>query len=195
MRLVDMPEYHIWIGMRYRCNNPKSPGWKKYGGRGIKVCVRWDTSFMAFLSDMGKRPSDEHQLDRFPDNNGDYQPGNCRWATRLQQARNTRQNRVVTFRGEALSVSEWAERVGISKRAMLHRLDNDWPLELALTRGKYQKKVVKRSGSSRYRGVGFHKATGKWAAHIKINGKQVHLGVFSTEAEARDAYAKRAAAV
>ena len=84
----DHPLYHTWQAMRGRCNNPKHTGYHLYGGRGIKVCPEWDVSFQAFLRDMGERP-DGMTLDR-RNNEGDYEPGNCRWATPTTQARNRR---------------------------------------------------------------------------------------------------------
>lgn len=84
--------YTAWCAMRSRCFNPKIKSWKHYGGRGITVCDRWD-DFKNFLEDMGEVPSPELSLDRYPDNNGDYEPGNCRWATAKQQANNKRNNR------------------------------------------------------------------------------------------------------
>lgn len=83
-------EYTIWSQMKQRCHNTNNPNYHKYGGRGIAVCHRWQDSFQAFLDDMGKRPSLAHTLDRFPNNNGDYELGNCRWATIDQQAVNKR---------------------------------------------------------------------------------------------------------
>lgn len=89
--LWKSPEYHAWASMKDRCINPKSGSWKNYGGRGIVVCPQWRESFESFIQDVGRRPSDLHSLDRFPNNNGNYEPGNVRWATRKQQRVNKRE--------------------------------------------------------------------------------------------------------
>lgn len=83
------PEYACWVGMIKRCENPRVQIWPYYGGRGITVCDRWRSSFTAFLSDMGRKPSAHHSIDRI-NNDGNYGPGNCRWATRSQQRQNQR---------------------------------------------------------------------------------------------------------
>lgn len=85
----NTPEHNAWNAMKARCLNPSHSAFANYGGRGITVCDAWRESFVRFLQDMGPRPSAEHSLDRI-DNDGNYQPGNCRWATRGQQNANTR---------------------------------------------------------------------------------------------------------
>ena len=84
-----LPEYDIWKAMKQRCANPNNISYKHYGARGIKVCRRWERSFLAFIKDVGRRPSPNHSIDRI-DNDGDYKPGNVRWATESQQQRNKR---------------------------------------------------------------------------------------------------------
>lgn len=125
-------EYRVWLGMKGRCLNPKSPGYPGYGGRGITMCARWQGSYETFLADMGRRPSPKHSLDRI-DNDKGYEPGNCRWATQREQERNKRSNRRVTFRGKTQTVTEWAEETGINFHTIKGRLNRGWSPEKALT--------------------------------------------------------------
>jgi hypothetical protein len=103
-----------------RCEDPKRPYWKDYGGRGIRVCVRWE-SFQLFLVDMGARPSPLHTLDR-RDNNGNYTPENCRWATRKEQARNRRSSALYTAGGVTRTIAEWSEVLGKKASTLQARL-------------------------------------------------------------------------
>jgi|SRR5262245_10309506 len=110
--------YRAWRGMIGRCRYAKF--FRNYGSRGLKVCARWQHSFEAFLADMGECPPNG-TLDRV-DNNGHYEPGNCRWATQKQQMRNTRLNRMLFHRGEWRCASEWAEVLGMPKSTIFNRL-------------------------------------------------------------------------
>ncbi len=86
-------EYRAWVSMLTRCYNPNTKYWKHYGGRGIAVCERWRNNYENFLADMGRRPGRGYSIDRYPDNDGNYEPGNCRWATAKQQAANKRRRK------------------------------------------------------------------------------------------------------
>jgi hypothetical protein len=99
------PEYAIWVGMRQRCNNPDLPNYKNYGGRGISVCDRWNNSFENFISDMGRKPTSGRYAIERDDNDGNYEPGNCRWATMMDQGINRRTNMLVTAFGETKALS------------------------------------------------------------------------------------------
>lgn len=121
-------EYHAWSGMIARCENANNPAYEDYGGRGISVCQRWRESFEAFLKDMGPRPSGKHTLDRFPSNDGNYEPGNTRWATRIQQNRNRRSNRLITIDGVTRCVVEWSECPGAASHVNIRaRKRMGWP--------------------------------------------------------------------
>jgi hypothetical protein len=124
--------YAAWADMISRCTNPRIARYPSYGGRGITVCPRWHVSFEAFLADVGEPPSPAHSLDRI-DNDGNYEPGNVRWATRTEQMRNTRQNRLINFRGRLVPVAELAEIAGIHPRTLKDRLDRGWPPERAVS--------------------------------------------------------------
>lgn len=115
-------EFSSWSSMRDRCNCHAATQFHLYGGRGIKICSRWD-SFENFLADMGPCPSAKHSIDRFPDNNGNYEPGNCRWATDREQCNNKRNNRVIEFRGKRQTAAQWAEELGINVETLYCRLN------------------------------------------------------------------------
>ena len=102
------PEYNIWMSMKKRCLNKSHKSYHLYGGRGISVCDKW-MGFSGFIEDVGLRPSKNHSLDRI-DNNGNYEPQNVRWATRREQQRNKRNNRLITYNGETKCLSEWVAK-------------------------------------------------------------------------------------
>jgi hypothetical protein len=126
------PEHAAWLNIRNRCRNPNTTHYADYGGRGIKVCDRWRDSFADFFADMGPRPSANHTIDRI-DNGGDYEPGNCRWATMSEQCNNRRTCRNLTFQGETHTVTEWAQIRGIAVDTLLARVRLGWSVERALT--------------------------------------------------------------
>ena len=129
-------EYRIWIAMIQRCTKPVSSSYAYYGGRGIAVCGRWANSFDAFLADMGRCPSGM-SLDRInPD--GNYEPANCRWATRLEQARNKTNTKRYDHDGLSLTAAEWAERSGVEYGTIRSRLRRGYPIAAAIQSGSYR---------------------------------------------------------
>lgn len=116
--------------MKGRCRNPNKAQWMDYGGRGIKVCARWER-FENFLADMGE-PKPRMTLERI-DNDGDYEPDNCRWATRKEQVRNRRVTKLIRHDGETKPLAEWAEDIGITYGTLETRLRRGWSVERALT--------------------------------------------------------------
>lgn len=123
--------YAAWREMLTRVNNPGRERFADYGGRGITVCARWET-FENFIADMGECPSGL-EIDRWPNNDGNYEPGNCRWATRTQQARNKRNNRVFTVNGITACLAELCERHHLRYGLVVRRLAIGWPIERALS--------------------------------------------------------------
>lgn len=126
-------EYRSWRHMKDRCLNPKDEHYKDYGGRGITICQEWIDSFEAFFRDMGLRPSIEYTLDRI-DVNGNYEPDNCRWATRQEQVTNKRNSRKILYKGEIRVIAEWARLYGIPESTLRDRLDKGLAMEYALIR-------------------------------------------------------------
>jgi len=124
-------EWTTWAKMIGRCHDEKDKSYFRYGGRGIRVCDRWRESYQAFLEDMGRRPPGPFSIER-KDNNGNYEPGNCRWATQREQCNNRRTSHLITCNGETLSASDWARRIGIDAATILGRLRLGWSSESAI---------------------------------------------------------------
>lgn len=128
---VGTPEHRAWSSMVQRCTNPNVRSFPRYGGRGIKVCSPW-LRFENFLADMGPRHSLKHTLDRI-NNDGDYEPSNCRWTTMAEQTRNRSSNRLVTYNGITLPFTAWAHEVGLKPATLKRRIDKlGWSLQRAL---------------------------------------------------------------
>lgn len=123
------PEYRAWINMKSRCYYETGPHYDYHGGRGIRVCERWLSSFAAFYEDMGPRPSPKHSVDR-RDNDGDYEPSNCRWATAKEQQANTRKTRHV---GDGI-LADAIRASGLKYSTVANRISRGWPVDAALTR-------------------------------------------------------------
>lgn len=190
---VRLPEYAPWQSMLTRCLNPNAADYPAYGGRGILVCHRW-RKFAHFRADMGPRPSPAHSLDRYPNQDGNYEPGNVRWATPQEQARNRSTNRLITYQGQVKCLSEWAEILGITSAALSDRLDHHSPdraLQPDFQRVAPSGIKPKRPTSSRFVGVS-RRANNRWTAQIKRCGVKLHLGLFASEEAAAAAYDRKA---
>lgn len=153
--LNKTPEHRAWVSMRQRCNNPSKKEYHHYGGRGIKVCLRW-SYFLYFLADVGSRPSSEHSIDRI-DVNGDYEPCNVRWATKQEQIENTRVARFLEHLGKRMTVSAWERNQGFSRGTITRRLKCGWTIPQAIETqpviGHKIKPEPKRNVSQQLRGA------------------------------------------
>lgn len=130
--------YRVFAGIKRRCYNKNDQAYNDYGGRGIKMCVQWLNSFEAFYNwahDNGYKPG--LTIDR-KDNNGNYEPGNCRWVTRKEQALNRRSNVFITYNNITKTQSEWADDMKIDRNTIAWRVKNNWPLEKVLTNKKFK---------------------------------------------------------
>lgn len=131
-------EYRTWAGIKQRVSNPHTENGHYYQVKGIKMCDRWLNSFENFLEDMGKAPSSQHTIDRI-NNDGDYEPSNCRWATHKEQMWNTRATKLLTHNGKTLPQEEWGRITRLGGLTILKRLKRGWTIEQALTLPKGSK--------------------------------------------------------
>ncbi len=130
--MCDSKEYSSYHSMKQRCCNPSNDAYSYYGGRGIVICSRWLESFENFFEDMGPIPGDGFSIDRI-DNNGNYEPKNCKWATKLEQSQNTRATRNITIGGASHCISEWSRLVGLSLPAIYDRVKRGMSWQEAIT--------------------------------------------------------------
>lgn len=111
-------EYAAWSNMKTRCYNPNASRFFNHGGRGIKVCDRWLNSFENFIKDMGYAPTCKHTLDRYPNNDGNYEKSNCRWATHKEQCGNRRTNKIIEHDGMSMNLCDWAVKLKINPQSL-----------------------------------------------------------------------------
>lgn len=140
-RKAQSGEYQSWMAMLARCTNEKHVAWARYGGAGVKVCSRWRL-FVNFLADVGPRPDPGHSLDRYPNRDGDYEPGNVRWATRGEQQRNRSATVFLEHDGRRLCIRDWAVRLGLSERTIAKRVRAGRGVEEALSKVDFRKRTV-----------------------------------------------------
>ncbi len=131
VRTIREQNRAIWRGIIHRCHYETCREYRWYGARGIAVCDRWRKSFDAFLEDMGGRP-EGMSIERV-DNDGNYEPTNCKWIPRTEQSHNQRSNKLLTFEGETLHIAGWARKVGLKRTTLEHRLKKGWAVRDALT--------------------------------------------------------------
>jgi hypothetical protein len=131
--MTETPTWEAWSGMKKRCYNRNCQDYPNYGGRGIRVCHRWRYNFLAFLADMGPRPSSKHSIDRKDGNKG-YNRKNCWWATVQQQVDNRACTVRITYKGQTRVLREWVQQTGIAASTLFYRLHAGWPVSRVLTK-------------------------------------------------------------
>lgn len=179
----DARIYRIWVGMKNRCQNANNYSYANYGGRGIAVCDEWQ-DYQSFLDwSLANGYGENLSIDRI-DNNGNYCPENCRWATRREQNCNTRQNHYLTYNGVTQTISQWAECVGITRSALKCRLENGWAIDRALTvlDGKYEQ-------ATKYTYRGETHTLKEWSTILGINRGTLERRVYAHPGQAEKIFA------
>lgn len=155
--------YNTWNSMIQRCYNPNHKAYKYYGGRGVKVCDSWLSSFWNFVEDMGEK-QEGYTLDRM-DNDGNYEPSNCKWSTKSEQSRNTRNNILYELEGEVLIETDTAQALGISVKALIYRRKRNLSQKRLMTKGKL---------------------LGSKPVYLTVEGKTMHIAAWARETGQRD---------
>lgn len=175
--MTNSPEYATWKSMRERCTVSIAENYPRYGGRGIIVCDEWMNSFEAFYRDMGPRPSSEHSIDR-RENDGNYEPGNCRWATLEEQNNNRRSNKKFLIDGKLLTLTQIARKYQISVYTLRSRIYRDHlPIKTA----------IKRKASHRTAHLnGVHKRLHEWANELNIPYLKIYRHVMTVSNDLKE---------
>lgn len=129
--LSKHPLYSTWLNIKSRCYRPTCREYKYYGKRGIEMHPSWIHSFSTFIDDMGPKPTPLHSVERL-DNSGNYEPGNCIWATHTTQANNRRSNRLITYKGQTRTMTQWSRIINVKVATIWYRLEHEWPIERVL---------------------------------------------------------------
>lgn len=166
-------EYKAWNKMIDRCTNPSSKSYVNYGGRGICVCDKWLTSFSAFINDIGRKPTPLHTLER-KNNNGNYEPKNCKWATRDEQNKNTRFNVILEINGQRKCVSEWSRISGMSISGLRKRLASGMSPKEAITKKKDNTKIRKQKFATIN---GSRKTLREWSVVFGVNKNTLYTRI------------------
>ena len=124
--------YRIWMAMKGRCETPSNGNYGPYGGSGIKIYPEWSRSFEAFLRDVGDCPSEAHTIDRFPNQSGNYEPGNVRWATPIEQGSNQKTNTLLTIEGVTKTLAQWSRASEVNRATISDRLEHGWDVKSAV---------------------------------------------------------------
>jgi hypothetical protein len=208
-----IPEWRVWMGIKDRCFSPRHPYYQDYQGRGITMCERWRRSFVAFITDMQRRPGPKYTIDRI-DNDGSYSCGacadchahgwtaNCRWATRIENAHNKRSNHWITANGETLILTDWARRLGATPARITSRI-REWgdkvravtePLSSHSEAGSRGATSLRRRGRSKNISgfLGVRRNGQRWGAAIHHGHQRYWLGTYDTPEAAAHVYDAKA---
>jgi hypothetical protein len=179
--MTGTPEYKAWQSMKDRCHNPDAVQYDNYGGRGIQVCNEWMISFQAFYRAMGSRPGHGYSVDRI-DVNGNYEPGNCRWATSEEQGNNKRLNVKFTLDGEELTLPQIARKCNIPISTLVSRIYRDnLSIEDAISKKAYQR-------FAHYNGVS--KRLNEWADELDIPYLKIYRHVMTVSPDLKELIGK-----
>ncbi len=177
--------YRIWRNMKNRCHRVQDIGYPQYGAKGISVCDNWRQDFQVFWNDMGSTYFDGATIERI-DNSSGYCPDNCKWATPHEQARNKRNNQMITIGLVTQCIKDWCDHYNVHPTTVWHRRQRGLPIDLWFVPPFHNSvnRRKERGTSSRYKGVSWEKAEGKWRSKIYVNKRRYYLCEVGSEEDA-----------